>query len=116
MMNAVSLLMWLTSHPKFWPKNPVTNVSGRKIVARIVSCSMVEFCRRLICVCSTEMTAMLAWTVDDHPGNLLAEQGPRIPRRSSRRTPHPGIVRVCPYSGFGASTRKCMACTRIDNA
>jgi len=32
MMNAATLLMWLTSHPKFWPKNPVTNVSGRKIV------------------------------------------------------------------------------------
>ena len=29
--------MWPTSQPKFMPKNPVANVSGRKIVATIVS-------------------------------------------------------------------------------
>jgi drug/metabolite transporter (DMT)-like permease len=39
-------LMCFTSQPKFWPKNPVTNVSGRKIVAMIVSCFMTTF-RRL---------------------------------------------------------------------
>ena len=37
--------MCWTSHAKFWPKKPVMKVSGRKTVARIVSCSMVEFCR-----------------------------------------------------------------------
>ena len=30
--------MLLTIQPKFWPKNPVMYVSGRKIVAMIVSC------------------------------------------------------------------------------
>ena len=54
--------MCRTSHPKFWPKKPVTKVSGRKTVARIVSCSMVEFCWTLTLVCSTEITAMLAWS------------------------------------------------------
>jgi hypothetical protein len=38
---------WLTSHPKFWPKNPVTKVNGRKTVARMVSCSTEAFCRTL---------------------------------------------------------------------
>jgi len=46
-MNMTGLSMCLTSQPKFWPKKPVTKVSGRKIVARIVSCSMVVFCWRL---------------------------------------------------------------------
>ena len=49
-----------TSQPKFWPKNPVTKVSGRNTVARIVSCSMVSFWRTPILVCSTEITAMFA--------------------------------------------------------
>src|SRR5438874_1466929 len=43
--NVGSPSMLLTSQPKFWPKNPVTNVSGRKTVASTVSCSMVVFCR-----------------------------------------------------------------------
>jgi len=43
--------MCRTSHPKFCPKKPVTKVSGRKTVARIVSCSMVEFCWTLTLVC-----------------------------------------------------------------
>ena len=30
--------MLRTSQPKFWPKKPVMNVSGRKTVAMIVSC------------------------------------------------------------------------------
>ncbi len=49
-----------TSQAKFWPKKPVMNVSGRKTVARMVSCSMVAFCRTLTFVCSTEITAMFA--------------------------------------------------------
>ena len=52
--------MWSASQAKFWPKNPVTNVSGRNTVAMMVSRSIVELCRTLIWVCSTEMTAMLA--------------------------------------------------------
>ena len=52
--------MSLTSQPKFWPKNPVTNVRGRKTVASTVSRSIVVFCRTLTFVCSTEITAMLA--------------------------------------------------------
>ena len=38
--------MWRTSQPKFWPKKPVTKVSGRKIVATIVSCLAIAL-RRL---------------------------------------------------------------------
>jgi hypothetical protein len=41
--------MRLTSQPKFWPKNPVTKVSGRKIVAMIVSCFMTTFRRLETC-------------------------------------------------------------------
>ena len=33
--------MCAISQPKFWPKKPVMKVSGRKTVARMVSCSMV---------------------------------------------------------------------------
>ena len=47
MANAAKPSWCLTSHPKFWPKNPVTKVSGKKIVAKMVSCSTVEFCRTL---------------------------------------------------------------------
>ena len=35
---AASESMWSTSQPKFWPKNPVTTVSGRNTVAISVSC------------------------------------------------------------------------------
>ncbi len=28
--------MWPTSHAKFWPKKPVTNVNGRKIVTTLI--------------------------------------------------------------------------------
>ena len=59
-MNAVQLLMCPISHAKFWPKKPVMKVRGRKTVARMVSCSMVVFCRTLTLVYSTEITAMLA--------------------------------------------------------
>ena len=44
--------MWSTSQAKFWPKKPVTNVSGKNTVARTVSRSIVAFCRMLIMVCS----------------------------------------------------------------
>ena len=37
--------MWSTSQPKFWPKKPVTNVSGRKIVATTVSCLEIALSR-----------------------------------------------------------------------
>jgi len=36
MANAAKLSWCLTSHPKFWPKNPVTKVGGKKTVARLV--------------------------------------------------------------------------------
>ena len=50
----------MTIQPKFCPKKPVMNVSGRKIVAMIVSCFVVSFWATPIWVCSTETTAMLA--------------------------------------------------------
>jgi hypothetical protein len=59
-MKAIWPSMFLTSQPKFWPKKPVTKVSGRNTVARRVRLSMLEFCLMLIRVCSTEITAMLA--------------------------------------------------------
>jgi hypothetical protein len=31
--NADSPVIWVTMKPKFWPKKPVMNESGRKIVA-----------------------------------------------------------------------------------
>ncbi len=37
--------MCLTSKPKFWPKKPVSQLSGRKMVAMIVSCFMTLFSR-----------------------------------------------------------------------
>src|ERR1700730_8991511 len=43
MTNSVGPSIFRTSQPKFWPKKPVTKVSGRKIVARMVSCSIVVF-------------------------------------------------------------------------
>ena len=39
------LLMWPTIQPKFWPKKPVMNVSGRKMVAMIVSCFITVLSR-----------------------------------------------------------------------
>ncbi len=50
----------VASQPKFIPKNPVMNVSGRKIVAISVSRLAVSFWRTLISFCSTEITAMFA--------------------------------------------------------
>ena len=41
--------MFRTSHAKFCPKKPVRKVSGRKIVAMIVSCFITSFWR-LACV------------------------------------------------------------------
>ena len=38
-------LMWSTIQGKFWPKNPVRNVSGRKKVATIVSTFMISLSR-----------------------------------------------------------------------
>jgi hypothetical protein len=38
--------MWSVIHLKFWPKKPVMKASGRKIVATIVSCLLIEL-RRL---------------------------------------------------------------------
>src|ERR1700758_3723803 len=78
MANAARLSWCRTSQPKFWPKNPVTKVSGRKTVARMVSCSIVLFCWTLTFVCSTEITAMLASsTVPSRSrwaGDLLVDQ------------------------------------------
>ncbi len=37
--------MWLVRNVKFWPKKPVRNVSGRKIVAITVSCLLTSPCR-----------------------------------------------------------------------
>ena len=37
--------MWRTSQPKFWPKKPVSEVRGRKIVATTVSCFMTALSR-----------------------------------------------------------------------
>ena len=37
--------MWRTIQPKFWPKKPVMKVSGRKIVAMIVSCFITTLSR-----------------------------------------------------------------------
>jgi hypothetical protein len=44
------------------PKNPVMKDSGRKIVAMIVSCFIVSFWRTLMSFCSSEITAMFAWS------------------------------------------------------
>ena len=59
---APSVSMWSASQPKFIPKKPVMNVSGRKIVAISVSRLAVSFWRTLISFCSTEITAMFAWS------------------------------------------------------
>ncbi len=48
--------------PKFIPKNPVMNVSGRNVVAITVSCFIVSFWRTLISFWSSEITAMFAWS------------------------------------------------------
>ncbi len=37
--------MWRTIQPKFWPKKPVTKVSGRKIVAIVANCLVASFSR-----------------------------------------------------------------------
>src|SRR5207245_985093 len=43
--NAQNEVMFRTSQPKFWPKNPVITDSGRKIVATIVSCFITALSR-----------------------------------------------------------------------
>ena len=43
--NVPQSLMWRTSKPKFWPKKPVSQLSGRKIVAITVSCFITAFSR-----------------------------------------------------------------------
>ena len=35
-------MMWPVRNAKFWPKKPVRKVSGRKIVAMIVSCLLIS--------------------------------------------------------------------------
>ena len=37
--------MWPTIQPKFWPKKPVIQLSGRKMVAITVSCFMTLLSR-----------------------------------------------------------------------
>ena len=44
-MSASQLLVCLTMKPKFWPKNPVNQLSGKKTVAMIVSCFITELSR-----------------------------------------------------------------------
>ena len=41
------LMSSVTMKPKFWPKKPVMNDSGRKIVAITVSCFITSFWRLL---------------------------------------------------------------------
>lgn len=60
MMNATKVVMYPTSQPKFWPEEPVTNVSGKKMATRTVSYSMAAFWRMLILDCPTGSTAMFA--------------------------------------------------------
>ena len=39
------LWTWETIQSKFWPKKPVMNVSGRKMVAMIVNCFITVLIR-----------------------------------------------------------------------
>jgi hypothetical protein len=45
MRNAVSDPSRFTSQPRFWPKNPVRNDSGRNTVAIMVSCFITSLSR-----------------------------------------------------------------------
>ena len=42
--NAAAESISFTSQRKFWPKNPVMKVSGRKTLATIVSLRTMSFC------------------------------------------------------------------------
>jgi hypothetical protein len=73
MTNSARVVMCPVSQPKFWAKKPVTNVSGKKIVARMVSCSGLQPSRLTEEAVQTGVRGLLVFS--PHPYRRVVPSG-----------------------------------------